>query len=96
MKPIKPRCKLCNGNAGSLDTDGAHCLCTALAREGLPTPFLGEACEACNGNGHTIKAGQGVAFFLEGNSPGAIKRGIEAAFPKCTACGGKGQIGGAL
>ena len=80
-------CSLCNGNHGHINDNGNHNLCEVLAKQGLDTPCLGVTCEVCNGAGTLGKGGMMLSFDL---GPAKIKRAIEAAFPPCEHCGGKG------
>ena len=76
-------CRLCGGNAGSLNESGVHYLCAALAAQGLPTPSLGSRCARCNGTGTTART---VAPVID-PSPAALA----ALFPPCPECNGLGS-----
>ena len=80
------QCRLCGGTAGRF-IDGAHALCTALAKEGMPTPSLGDRCPTCRGSGVTGQGGVMLSFEL---GPAAIAKSIAAQFPSCRTCGGSG------
>ena len=84
-------CRLCGGTAGIiLDENDAHNLCKARAALGLPTPCLGHPCPDCKGRGVKPNSPVGPTLFFEGNSPGSIKRAIDAWAPKCATCNGTG------
>ncbi len=78
------RCRLCNGNAGSLSPDGAHYLCEALKAQGMPTPSLGDFCNRCNGTGRHGR--RDTVLYNPRQSE------IDAAFPPCGNCGGTGAV----
>ena len=80
-------CTRCGGDAGRLNATGAHNLCDARAALGLPMPSLGLRCGTCSGRGTTGTGGVPLFFDL---GPAAIRRSIEAQFPPCATCGGKG------
>ena len=83
-------CSLCGGTAGR-KLDGAHALCTELAKLGRPTPSLGDRCDACHGSGHKplTAAGPMLDFNL---GPAKIARAINAWANPCPACHGTGTI----
>ncbi len=91
FSPDQP-CRLCGGTVGS-GSDGAHELCRARERRGLPTPCLGYRCPDCGGLGsremHREGArGQSPVFF----DPHSLARHCEARWPKCKRCGGTGSV----
>ena len=86
MTQVLAGCRLCGGTAGRM-IDGAHALCAALAKEGIPTPHLGDRCPACQGSGVT---GQGGVMLSCELGPTAIAESIAAQFPSCRTCGGSG------
>ncbi len=83
------KCVICGGTAGVIPEEG-HYLCQERKKLGLPTPNLGCRCPDCNGAGTTGKGG-GVMLFTD-IGPAAIKRSIDAQFPPCEQCGGKGYV----
>jgi len=72
-------CSLCGGTSGRM-LDGAHALCRARCRAGLPTPSLGDLCPVCQG------AGVVLDFY------GHRISGIRAQYPVCRECGGSGKV----
>jgi len=85
------RCKLCGGWARQLPAEGSHNLCIERNKRGLPTPSLGEQCQRCQGRGHLGKNQNGVMIYTDAG-PQAFARSIEAVFPKCPDCDGRGII----
>jgi hypothetical protein len=85
---MRPACALCHGTAGQL-IDGAHALCAARARLGLPTPCLGLCCPTCSGSGTTGRGGVVLMFDL---GPATIRRSLAAQFPPCPTCDGAGHV----
>jgi hypothetical protein len=77
-----PPCRLCGGNAGSLNERGEHNFCAELARLGLPTPNLGMRCRASNGRGCNPRSAVGPI--------NPSQKAMDAWAPKCRACGGTG------
>lgn len=89
----RANCVLCGGNAGHLNAEGSHNLCTELAKLNLPTPNLGTHCEVCNGNGHTSNMNSGGALYMGFDmGPRQISKTLAAAFPTCETCNGKGYL----
>ena len=82
-------CKICGGDMGGFSPEGNHYLCQERAKRNLPTPCLGKRCLCCNGTGHKGHSKIGPMLFLD-IGPAAIKRSIEAIFPICQECQGKG------
>ncbi len=94
MKPAQPagieRCPLCGGNAGRFIPEGGHELCKALAARGLPTPSLGEKCQACGGSGNQRRdMPRGVLLPMMPSG-----REIRLWFPACETCKGTGAVQG--
>jgi len=83
-----PRCELCGGNAGQV-IDGAHNLCRARARNGSPTPCLGDRCEKCGGAKRIPHTPYGPMLSAD-LGPARIARAIDAWAPECDRCGGTG------
>ena len=82
-------CELCGGNAGQLNAQGQHNLCTARKEQGLPTPSLGTRCEDCGGSGVKPKTQAGPMLSLD-LGPAKIAQAIHAWAPKCPTCKGAG------
>jgi hypothetical protein len=79
------RCAICGGSAGDprqFANGGAHERCKALAAAGLPTPSLGDRCEACHGHGRIPRSAVGPM------NPTA--RDLAAWAPACAGCKGTG------
>ena len=83
------KCCICGGTAGRIIPEEGHYLCQELKKRGLPTPSLGETCPVCNGTGSLGKGGVPLFFDM---GPAAIRRSIDAQFPPCLKCGGKGYV----
>lgn len=87
---MKPRCTLCSGNFGQLNSRNNHNLCEARRNLGSPTPFLGDACDECEGTGYdNSKLGLKVAF-LPLNPNGKTLEAFSKVC-QCAACGGEGK-----
>jgi hypothetical protein len=79
-------CRLCGGTRGS-GYDGAHELCKARQKLGLPIECLGYACKICGGIGRTGETESVSPVFSD---PAALARYCEKRWPSCTACDGTG------
>ena len=82
-------CNICGGWARRLPTHGAHEMCLARRRLGLPTPSLGDQGPDCGGRGSSGTGGVMLDLCL---GPASIARAIVAQFPPCGLCGGTGAI----
>lgn len=83
------RCKLCGGDFGVFSPGGSHYLCEARAVNGQSTPNLGNSCPDCSGSG--VKRGFHGGLMLDLDlGPAKIARSIDAQFPACETCRGKG------
>lgn len=83
-------CKICGGWAREFPNGESHALCVELQKLNLPTPCLGHMCKRCEGRGHLGGPGGSMLFLSFG--PSAIKRSIEAQFPVCQECNGRGVV----
>ena len=83
------RCPICGGDAGRFPPEG-HYLCQEMVKLGLPAPPPIKRCVRCNGTGHVGTAKAGPMLFLD-LGPAAIRRSIEAVYPVCPECNGKGH-----
>ena len=83
-------CSICGGTAGQLPPSGAHHLCEARKKLGVPTPSLGDKCPTCGGAGHTTKVKTGVGVALPAD---LSQKEMDRLFPKCETCGGTGAVG---
>jgi len=85
-------CNICGGWARKLPEHGAHNLCLERQKRGLATPSLGDMCDECGGSGHRGEGGGVMLSFDLG--PAVIARSIDAQFPVCPKCEGRGFIPG--
>ena len=74
------KCTCCGGDAGELSAEGAHYLCEALHRLGLPTPNLGKRCPECSGEGCRPISAPGPMLYFD------------AWVSLCTHCHGSGML----
>lgn len=87
-------CAICGGTARTLNERGVHNICEARRKVGVPITRY-DTCPTCEGRGHTgtVKAGPMLSFDL---GPAAIRRSIEAVFPRCRTCNGSGAVESAV